>query len=179
MVYPRISLDILGFLKPDFSAGPCCWSQSIRTRLWVIKSVLLHAPPWQLCQGKRWPTKGSLLLLARPSRLALRPLGGRLGRSRFLSTRLRCVVVIIVDASASAAAAVAAVAAAGGGGCSAGFLPGCVAFEDYLPCQRWADGAGPSGLVRSVTYSFIAPSHSMRRCLRRECHAGSERFSRT
>jgi hypothetical protein len=27
-------------------------------------------------------------------------------------------------------------------------------------------------LVRSVTYS-------MRRCLRRECHAGSERFSRT
>ena len=108
MVYPRISLDIPSFLKPDFSAGSCCgWSQSIRTRLWVIKSVLLHAPPWQLCQGKRWPTKGSLLLLlARPGRLALRPLGGRLGRSRFLSTRLRCVVVVvIVDASASAAAA--------------------------------------------------------------------------
>ena len=57
MVYPRISLDIPSFLNPDFSSGLSCWSQSIRTRLWVIKSVLLHATPWQLCQGKRWPTK--------------------------------------------------------------------------------------------------------------------------
>ncbi len=50
------------FLKPDFAAGPCCWSNSMRTRVWVIKSVSLHLPPWQLCQGKRQPTKGSTRL---------------------------------------------------------------------------------------------------------------------
>ncbi len=63
MVYPWIFLEIPSFLKPDFAAGPCCWSHSMRTRVWVIKSVLFHAPPWRLCQGKRWPTKGSTRLL--------------------------------------------------------------------------------------------------------------------
>ncbi len=53
-----ISMDTPSFLKPDFAAGPCCWSHSMRTRVWVIDSVLFHAPPWQLCQGKRLPTKG-------------------------------------------------------------------------------------------------------------------------
>ena len=30
---PCIYLDIPSFRKPDFSAGPCCWSHSMRTRL--------------------------------------------------------------------------------------------------------------------------------------------------
>ncbi len=66
MVYHGISMDIPSFLKPDFAAGPCCWSNSMRTRVWVIKSVSFHSPPWQLCQGKRqqpiW--RGSVLLLS-------------------------------------------------------------------------------------------------------------------
>ncbi len=53
LVYRGISMDIPSFLKPDFAAGPCCWSHSMRTRVWVIKSILFHAPPWQLCQGPR------------------------------------------------------------------------------------------------------------------------------
>ena len=64
MVYPWIYLDIPSFLKPDFSAGPCCWIHAMRTRLLVFQSVLLHAPPWQWCQGKRWSTKVSLLCLS-------------------------------------------------------------------------------------------------------------------
>ncbi len=68
MVYPWIYLDIPSFLKPDFSAGQCCWTHLMRTRLLVLKSVLLHAPPWQLCQGKRWSTKGSLPPLSRLTR---------------------------------------------------------------------------------------------------------------
>ncbi len=40
MVYPWIYLDILSVLKPDFSAGPCCWIHAMRTRLLVFKSVL-------------------------------------------------------------------------------------------------------------------------------------------
>jgi hypothetical protein len=44
-------MDIPSFLKPDFAASPCCWSHSMRTRVWVIKSFLFHAPPWQLRQG--------------------------------------------------------------------------------------------------------------------------------
>ena len=71
MVYPWIYLDIPSFLKPDFLAGQCCWTHAMSTHLLVVKSVLLHAPPWQLCQGKRWSTKGSLLrLLPRPLPLA-------------------------------------------------------------------------------------------------------------
>jgi hypothetical protein len=59
-----ISTDIPGYstLKPDFSASPCCWSHSMRTRVWVIRTALFHAPPWQLCQGKRQTTKGSTRL---------------------------------------------------------------------------------------------------------------------
>jgi hypothetical protein len=30
-------MDIPSFLKPDFAAGPCYWSHSMRTRMWVIK----------------------------------------------------------------------------------------------------------------------------------------------
>ncbi len=54
--YPRIFLDIPSFVKPDFTAGPCSCSHSHHTVMWVIKSTLFHAPPWQLCQGKRLPT---------------------------------------------------------------------------------------------------------------------------
>ncbi len=81
-VYPwyirGISMDIPRFLNPDFSAGPCCGSHSMRTQVWVIKSVSFHAPPWQWCQGIRLPTKGSLLLSPRRRRLALRGAAGRL-----------------------------------------------------------------------------------------------------
>ncbi len=51
-----MSMDIPRFLNPDFSAGPCCCSLSMRTRLWVLKSVLFH---------------GTLLLSPRQRRLAL------------------------------------------------------------------------------------------------------------
>jgi hypothetical protein len=63
VVYCGISMDIPSFLKPDFSAGQCCWSHSMRTRVWVIKSVLFHAPPWQMRLETRQPKKGSSLLL--------------------------------------------------------------------------------------------------------------------
>ncbi len=53
MVYPWIFLNIPRFLKPNFPACLCCWSHWMRTRVWVIKSVLFHAPPWQLCHGDR------------------------------------------------------------------------------------------------------------------------------
>ncbi len=59
VVYCGISMDIPSLLNPDFAAGQCCWSHSLRTRVWVIKSVLFHAPPWQL----RQPPKGSRPLL--------------------------------------------------------------------------------------------------------------------
>ena len=42
-VYPwyirGISMDSPRFLNPDFSpaAGPCCWSHSMRTQVWVIR----------------------------------------------------------------------------------------------------------------------------------------------
>ncbi len=72
VVYCGISIDIPSFLKPDFAAGPCCWSHSMRTPVWVIKSVLFHVPPswWRgkwgytalVSQGKRLPTKGSTRL---------------------------------------------------------------------------------------------------------------------
>ncbi len=71
-------MDIPRFLNPDFPACLCCCSHSMRTQVWVIKSVLFHVPPWQLCQGIKRPTKGSLLLSPRRRRLALRGAAGRL-----------------------------------------------------------------------------------------------------
>ncbi len=38
MVYHGISMDIPSSLKPDLAAGQCCWSYSMRTRVWVIIS---------------------------------------------------------------------------------------------------------------------------------------------
>jgi hypothetical protein len=35
-------MHILSFLFPDFSAGPCCWSHSMRTRGFVVKICLFH-----------------------------------------------------------------------------------------------------------------------------------------
>ncbi len=53
----------LFIFQPDFAAGgPRCWSHSMRTRVRVTKSVLFHAPPWQLRQGTRRATKGSQTL---------------------------------------------------------------------------------------------------------------------
>ncbi len=66
VVYPGIFLDIPSFLKPDFSTSQCCWSHSMRTRVWMIKNVLFHAPPWQLCLGKTLPTKDSTAAHKRP-----------------------------------------------------------------------------------------------------------------
>jgi hypothetical protein len=34
----------------------------MRTRVWVNQECLFHAPPWQLRQGRRRPTKGSIRL---------------------------------------------------------------------------------------------------------------------
>jgi hypothetical protein len=144
-----ISMDIPSFLSPDFSAGPSCWSHSMRTRVWVIKSVLFHAPPWQLCQGIRRPTKGSLLLSPRRRRLALRGTAGRLRGDRLgglvLVTLPRCCVVsttvsaaVAAAVAAAASAAVAAVSSGGGSsgdGGSAGFFPGSVACDDFFPVQ--------------------------------------------
>ena len=80
-----ISMYIPSFVCLDFWASPCCWSQSMRTLVLVIKIGLFHAPPWQLCLGIRRPTKGSLLLSPRRGRrwrLALRCAAGRLRDGR-------------------------------------------------------------------------------------------------
>jgi hypothetical protein len=121
-----ISMDIPRFLNLDFSACPCCWSHSMCTRVLVIKSVLFHAPSWQLCQGIRRPTDSSLILSQRRRRLALRGAAGRLRGGRLgglvLVTIPRCGVVAVVPPPPSplpslsppsaAAAAAAAMAAA-------------------------------------------------------------------
>ncbi len=107
VVYRGISMDTPSFLNPDFAACPCCWSHSMRTRVWVIKSVLFHAPPWQLHQGKRQPTKGS------------RPLFP--------------AAAVAVAAAAAAAASIGG--GGGGGGGGAGFFPGGVTFKDFLLSQ--------------------------------------------
>ncbi len=35
-----MDIQVPSFLKPDFAAGPCCWSHSMRTRVWVIKCFI-------------------------------------------------------------------------------------------------------------------------------------------
>jgi hypothetical protein len=57
-----ISMGIPRFLNPDFSAGSCCCSLSMRTRLWVLKSVSFH---------------GTLFFSPRQRRLALCCAAGR------------------------------------------------------------------------------------------------------
>ncbi len=125
----------------------------MRTIVWVIKSVLFHAPSWQLCQGIRRPTKGSLLISPRRGRLALRGaagrlLGGRLGGLVLVTLSQCCVVSATVAAAAAAAAAVAAAVTAavaavssggsgsGDGGC-AGFFHGSVAYDDLRPSKTF------------------------------------------
>ncbi len=79
-VYPwyirGISMDIPRFLNPEFSAGPLV-SFNVHTSV-GNQSVSFHAPPWQLCQGIKRSTKGSLILSPRRRRLALRGAAGRL-----------------------------------------------------------------------------------------------------
>jgi hypothetical protein len=96
-----ISMYIPSFFCLDFWAGPCCWSQSMRTLVLVIKIGLFHAPRWQLCGNlchwKRRPTKGSSCLvpwvlspgggLPAPRGAAGRFRGGRLGSLVFVSMR--------------------------------------------------------------------------------------------
>jgi hypothetical protein len=93
VVYPWKFLDIPSFLKPDFAAGPCCWSHSMRTNVWVIKNVLFHAPPWQLCQGKLLPTKGSTRL--QPTSPLCRLLRQWRRRRRWFSRRLSVFLVLL------------------------------------------------------------------------------------
>jgi hypothetical protein len=53
VLYCGISMDIHSFLKPDFDAGPCCWSHSMRTRVWVIKSVSCHGDTMAIVPGEK------------------------------------------------------------------------------------------------------------------------------
>ncbi len=48
-------MDIPSFLKPDFAAGhwQCCCSHSMCTRVWVIKSILFHAPTLEIAPGEK------------------------------------------------------------------------------------------------------------------------------
>jgi hypothetical protein len=173
-----ISVDIPSFIFPDFLAGPCCWSQSMRTRVLVIKIGLFHAPPWQLCLGKRWPTKGSLLLSrcrGRRWRLALRGAagclrGGRLGGLVLITI---CPYASLspppsppLSLPPSAAAAAAAAAAA-----RASFLAVSCSLIYFL-VSVGADGAGPSGLVRSLMYQTRTSWRSV-------CHVSSDVHSRS
>jgi hypothetical protein len=145
-----ISMYIPSFLFLDFLAGPCCWSHSMRTLVLVIKIGIFHAPPWQLCHGKRRPTKGSSFPVPRglsrgrglpaPRGAAGRFRGGRLGSLVFVTMRRSGVVAVAAAAAAAAAAAVATAVSCGGcggGGGGAGFFPGVVAFNDLWPCQCW------------------------------------------
>jgi hypothetical protein len=140
VVYRGISMDIHSFLKPDFDAGPCCWSHSKRTRVWVNKSVLFHQPPWQLRQGKRRPTKGARPLLPRPPPSPCPSLPSQrrvqMCRRSRRSRRPAVAVAVAVAAGAVAVAAGASIGGSCGGGC-AGFFPGGVAFDDFWPSQGW------------------------------------------
>ncbi len=177
-----ISVDIPSFLFLDFSAGPCRWSHSMRTRVLVIKIGLFHAPPWQLCLGIGRPTKGSLLLLS-PRRgrrwsLALRGAAGRLRGGRLgglvLVTMPWCVVLAAAAAAAFAAAisrAAAAAAAAAKAAARAAFLVVSCSMISFR-VSVGADGAGPSGLVRSLTYRTKTSRRSV-------CHMSSDVHSRS
>ncbi len=55
VVYTWIFLDIPSFLKPDFAAGPCCWSHSMRIRVLVIKSVYCMSHHGNCAKGKGCP----------------------------------------------------------------------------------------------------------------------------
>ncbi len=183
MVYPWIYLDIPCFLKPDFSAGLCCWTHAMRTHLLLFKSVLLHAPPWQLCQGKRWSTKGSLLLLpgqTRPLPFAFEAASLAVAASSSPSPDPSSSSSSSSSSSPSPSppplppqspspppeppppppSAAEAVAAQASSLALSRSRHSCLLSDG-------ADGEVPSGLVRSVTYS-------MGSCLRSECHSGSD-----
>jgi hypothetical protein len=137
------------------------------------QECLFHAPPWQLCQLKRRATKVSphpFPLRRRRGgrrRLALRGPAGRLSYGRLggliLAILPQCVFAIGVAAAAvSSAAAVsaavpspppsaAAAAAAAMAAAQASFLAESCSMISFF-VSIGADGAGPSGLVRSVTY---------------------------
>ncbi len=44
-------MDIPSFLKPDFTASPSCWSHSMLTRVWVIKSVFIPRDTMAIVPG--------------------------------------------------------------------------------------------------------------------------------
>ncbi len=120
--------------KPDFSAGPGSWSQSMRPRVCVIKRGLFHTPPGQPGQGKRLPAKGSgqpplpaasacatgwLLGFRRRHRLTrcCLSLGGVLFTTCGAGVVLVVIVTIFVAAVAVTAVAVAVTGVGVGTGC--------------------------------------------------------------
>ena len=127
VVYRGISMDIPRILKPDFAAGPCCWSHSMRTRVWVNQECLFHAPPWQLRQGTRRPTKGSTRLP--PMFPACR--WWRRWRRRRRRCRGRLSVFLVLAAVTAAAAAVSRVSFR---------FPCLVAGNDLNLGERWGRG---------------------------------------
>ncbi len=152
-----ISMDIPSFLFPDFSVGQCCWSHSMRTRVLVIKIELFHAPPWQLWLGKSRPTKGSLLLS---------PGWAASSSSPCPDASLSPPPLPQLSQPPSAAAEAAATAAA-----LASFLAVSCSMISFR-VSVGADGAGPSGLVRSVTYRTRTSWRSV-------CHVSSDMDSRS
>ncbi len=186
VVYPSPWIFLAFYNQISRPPGPCCWSHSMRTRVWVIKNVLFHAPPWQLCQGiRRGPQKAHIFFL---------PAGGALP---FAAPPAAFAAVGWVASSSSpcpdtassppplqqqspppslpqspppsplsaAAAAAAAMAAA-----RASFLVVSRAMISFLVCVG-ADCAGPSRLVR-MTYST-------RSCWRSVGHVSSDMDSRS
>jgi hypothetical protein len=47
VVYPSPWIFLAFYNQISRPPGQCCWSHSMRTRVWVIKSVLFHAPRWK------------------------------------------------------------------------------------------------------------------------------------
>jgi hypothetical protein len=169
-----VSVDIPRFLNPDFSAGPCCWSHSMRTQVWVMKSVkvipraTMAIVPGEKVAHKRLTSSFSPPAAPCPS-LHRRPPSQR--RSRWVASRP--LVLVTLPRCCVVASTVAAVSSGGGGdGGGAGFSPGGVAFNDFsFLVSVGADCAGPSRLVRSETYS--------RTCWRSVGHLSSDMDSRS
>ncbi len=205
-------MDIPRFLNPDFSACQCCCSLSMRTRLWMLKSVYSTAHCFFL------PASGALPFAALPAAVwvinsvySTRHHGkcarGKGGPQKSHLTLFHCAGAAAAGAAAAGAALlfVAPPAALAGACWAASSLPFCpnaasslsvspppqpspppsaeaaaaavmvAARASFLTVSRsiisffvsvGADGAGPSVLVRSVTYW-------MRTCWRSECHVQS------
>ncbi len=67
-------MDISIFLIPDFSAGPCCCSHSMRTRVTCVgdsdQECFFSRPTMAIVPGERLPTTGSTRLPPIPPSVA-------------------------------------------------------------------------------------------------------------